>query len=108
MDKLNVEDYSKFVVGMAKSATLECSELIPEKMKDGTVKAGGLREFIPLMGKIAIISGVDAIFMEVHNRPEEAKCDGPCALPLSYLEDFLKQIKDLDDFIKDQKDIEIK
>ena len=56
---------------------------------DGTVKAGGLREFIPLMGKIALVSGVDAIFMEVHDNIEEAKCDGPTQWPLDKLEDLL-------------------
>lgn len=61
---------------------------------DGTVKAGGLREFIPLMGKIALVSGVDAIFMEVHNNVEEAKCDGPTQWPLDKLEELLK------DFLK--------
>ena len=72
-----------------------CLQQPAQKMKDGTVKAGGLREFIPLMGKIAIVSGVDAIFMEVHDRPEEAKCDGPTQWPLDKLEDLLKIFKDL-------------
>jgi 2-dehydro-3-deoxyphosphooctonate aldolase (KDO 8-P synthase) len=58
---------------------------------DGTVKAGGLKEFIPLMGKIALVSGVDSIFMEVHNNPEEAKCDGPTQLPLTQLEKLLEE-----------------
>ena len=56
---------------------------------DGTVKSGGLREFIPLMGKIALVAGVDAIFMEVHNNVEEAKCDGPTQWPLDKLESLL-------------------
>ena len=58
---------------------------------DGTVKAGGLREFIPLMGKIALVSGVDAIFMEVHNKPDEAKCDGPTQWPLIQLKELLEE-----------------
>ena len=41
------------------------------------------------MGKIALVSGVDAIFMEIHDRPEEAKCDGPTQWPLENLEDLL-------------------
>ena len=64
---------------------------------DGTVKSGGLREFIPLMGKIALVAGVDSIFMEVHNNVEEAKCDGPTQWPLDKLEgllvEFLEYIK---------------
>lgn len=54
-----------------------CQQQPAQTHADGSVKTGGLREFIPLMGKIALVSGVDAIFMEIHDRPEEAKCDEP-------------------------------
>ena len=70
-----------------------------QKMIDGTVKAGGLREFIPLMGKIAIVSGVDAIFMEVHDRPEEAKCDGQIQWNLDKLEDLLKTFEKTNNYL---------
>jgi len=66
-----------------------CLQQPAQQHADGTVKAGGLREFIPLMGKIALVSGVDAIFMEIHDRPEEAKCDGPTQWPLEKLEELL-------------------
>ncbi len=69
---------------------------------------GGRREYVLSLAKAGISQSIAGLFLEAHPNPEDAKCDGPCALPLSYLEDFLKQIKDLDDFIKDQKDIEIK
>ena len=68
-----------------------CLQQPAKKSIDGTIKAGGLREFIPLMGKIALVSGVDAIFMEVHNNPEEAKCDGPTQWPLDKLEELLTE-----------------
>ena len=71
-----------------------CLQQPAQMHADGTVKAGGLREFIPLMGKLAIVSGVDAIFMEIHDNPNEAKCDGPTQWPLSKLDDILK------DFLK--------
>tara|TARA_Y100000389_G_scaffold109893_1_gene106983 strand:+ start:3626 stop:4432 length:807 start_codon:yes stop_codon:yes gene_type:complete len=63
-----------------------CLQQPAQTQKDGSVKAGGLREFIPLMGKIALVAGVDALFMEVHNDPDNAKCDGPTQLPLDKLE----------------------
>ena len=69
---------------------------------------GGRREYVLSLAKAGISQSIAGLFLEAHPSPDDAKCDGPCALPLSYLEDFLKQIKDLDDFIKDQKDIEIK
>jgi len=69
---------------------------------------GGRREYVLSLAKAGVSQSIAGLFLEAHPNPEDAKCDGPCALPLSYLEDFLKQIIDLDDFIKDQKDIEIK
>ncbi len=72
----------------------------------GTV-TGGRREYVLSLAKAGISQSIAGLFLEAHPNPDEAKCDGPCALPLSSLNDFLKQIKDLDDFIKDQKDIEI-
>ena len=68
----------------------------------------GRREHVLSLAKAGISQSIAGLFLEAHPDPDNAKCDGPCALPLSYLDDFLKQIKDLDDFIKDQKDIEIK
>ena len=72
-----------------------CLQQPAQKHADGTVKAGGLREFIPLMGKIALVAGVDAIFMEVHDNPETAKCDGPTQWPLEKLEELLDQFMKL-------------
>ena len=72
----------------------------------GTV-TGGRREYVLSLAKAGISQSIAGLFLEAHPNPDEAKCDGPCALPLSSLNDFLKQIKDLDDFIKDQKDLEI-
>ena len=65
-----------------------CLQQPGKKNNDGTVKAGGLREFIPLMGKIAIVSGVNALFMEVHNNPDKSKCDAPTQFPLLKMDNF--------------------
>ena len=63
-----------------------CLQQPSQKMTDGTVKSGGYRELIPYMGKMAISLGVDGIFMECHDNPDEAKCDGPTQWPLEKLE----------------------
>ena len=63
-----------------------CLQQPSQKMADGTVKSGGLRELIPYMGKMAISLGVDGIFLEVHDRPDESKCDAPTQWPLDKLE----------------------
>ena len=59
---------------------------------DGTVCAGGLREFIPLMAKIALVSEVDALFMEVHDDPPNSLCDAPTQFYLNKLESFLNEL----------------
>jgi len=44
--------------------------------------------------------GIGGLFLESHPDPTSAKCDGPCALPLNKLEDFLTQAKAIDDLVK--------
>ena len=69
---------------------------------------GGRREYVLSLAKAGISQSIAGLFLEAHPNPDLAKCDGPCALPLSVLDDFLKQVKELDEFVKDQKDLEIK
>ena len=68
---------------------------------------GGRREYLLSLAKAGISQSIAGLFLEAHPDPDQAKCDGPCALPLSVLDEFLTQIKDLDDFVKDQNDLEI-
>tara|TARA_B100000482_G_C12567549_1_gene282601 strand:+ start:375 stop:1205 length:831 start_codon:yes stop_codon:yes gene_type:complete len=68
---------------------------------------GGRREYVLSLAKAGISQSIAGLFLEAHPNPDEAKCDGPCALPLSVLEEFLKQIKDLDQFVKNQNEIDI-
>ena len=67
----------------------------------------GRREYVLSLAKAGISQSIAGLFLEAHPNPDEAKCDGPCALPLSMLEEFLTQIKDLDDFIKQQENLDI-
>ena len=69
--------------------------------------AGGRREYVLSLAKAGISQSIAGLFLEAHPDPDKAKCDGPCALPLSVLDEFLKQVKDLDNFIKFQDDLEI-
>ena len=55
----------------------------------GTSSAGN-REYVEYLTRAAIGCGVDGVFMEVHDNPEEALCDGPNSLYLDKLEDLLK------------------
>ena len=69
---------------------------------------GGRREFVLSLAKAGISQSIAGLFLEAHPNPDDAKCDGPCALPLNILDDFLEQIKNLDDFVKNQDDLDIK
>ena len=68
---------------------------------------GGRREYLLSLAKAGMSQSIAGLFLEAHPDPDQAKCDGPCALPLLVLDEFLTQIKDLDDFVKDQNDLEI-
>ena len=63
-----------------------CLQKPSQKLDNGNISSGGYRELIPYMGKIAFALDVNGIFIEVHNNPEEAKCDGPTQWPLYKLE----------------------
>ena len=69
--------------------------------------SGGRREQIFDLAKSGIASKISGLFLESHQNPEKAKCDGPSALPLELLEEFLSPLKELDQLIKKQKDLKI-
>ncbi|NJL86864.1 MAG: 3-deoxy-8-phosphooctulonate synthase [Leptolyngbyaceae cyanobacterium SM1_1_3] len=55
-------------------------------------KSGGQRQFVPPLARAAMAIGIDALFMEVHEDPDNAPSDGPNMVPLDHLEDLLKQL----------------
>jgi 2-dehydro-3-deoxyphosphooctonate aldolase (KDO 8-P synthase) len=55
-------------------------------------KSGGQRQFVPYLAKAAAAIGIDALFMEVHEDPDNAPSDGPNMIPLAALETTLRQI----------------
>jgi 2-dehydro-3-deoxyphosphooctonate aldolase (KDO 8-P synthase) len=57
--------------------------------------AGGMREYLPVLSRAGVASGVDGIFIEVHPDPPTAKCDAASQLKLSSLEEFIKPLIDL-------------
>ena len=63
-------------------------------------KTAGRRPFLLDLAKSAMSIGIAGLFLEVHPDPDKAKCDGPCALPLNLLKDFLQQIKSVDGLSK--------
>ncbi len=62
--------------------------------------SGGEREFVPCLARAAVAVGIDALFIEVHQDPEKALCDGPNSLPLAGLREFLEEIREIDVLVK--------
>lgn len=62
--------------------------------------ADGRRAQAAQLARSGMALGLAGLFIEAHPNPDEAKCDGPCALPLAKLEAYLTQMKALDDLIK--------
>ena len=52
--------------------------------------SGGDRHFVETLARAAVAVGVDGVFLEVHNDPEQARCDGPNSLPIADMEDLVR------------------
>jgi 2-dehydro-3-deoxyphosphooctonate aldolase (KDO 8-P synthase) len=66
----------------------------------GGDRSSGQREFVPVLARAAVAAGVDALFLEVHESPNQALSDGPNMIPLSALEALLASLKRLDELVK--------
>ena len=62
--------------------------------------SGGEREFVPVLARAAVASGVSGLFMETHPDPDKALSDGPNAWPLAKLRQLLMTLKELDRVVK--------
>lgn len=58
----------------------------------GADQTGGERQFVPVLARAAAAAGIDALFAEVHEDPDQALCDGPCALTPAAFESLLKDV----------------
>ncbi|MBU1690983.1 MAG: 3-deoxy-8-phosphooctulonate synthase [Gammaproteobacteria bacterium] len=65
-------------------------------------KSGGQREFVPVLARAAVASGISGLFMETHPNPEQALSDGPNAWPLDKIRGLLETLKLLDALVKKQ------
>ena len=62
--------------------------------------SGGQREFVPVLARAAMATGISGIFMETHPDPAKALSDGPNAWPLALMKDLLVTLKAIDDLVK--------
>ncbi len=78
------------------------------QMRDpGAAASGGRRRQVAELGRAGLAVGIAGLFLEAHPDPDNAKCDGPSALPLDLLEPFLAQMKAVDDLIKSLPELRI-
>lgn len=62
--------------------------------------ADGRGEQVWALARAGVAVGIAGLFLELHPDPAQAKCDGPCALPLAELEPFLRQVLAIDAVVK--------
>ena len=65
--------------------------------------SGGQREFVPVLARAAVATGVAGIFMETHPDPANAKSDGPNAWPLDRMESLLTTLVKIDRLVKERR-----
>ena len=63
-------------------------------------RSGGQREFVPVLARAAVATGVAGLFMETHPDPDKALSDGPNAWPLGRMKELLETLKELDTAVK--------
>lgn len=62
--------------------------------------SGGQREFVPVLARAAVATGIAGLFMETHPDPAKALSDGPNAWPLGMMRELLETLKGLDELVK--------
>ena len=62
--------------------------------------SGGERQFVPVLARAAVATGIAGLFMETHPNPEQALSDGPNAWPLQHMKVLLQTLKQLDTLAK--------
>lgn len=64
--------------------------------------SGGESRFVPVLARAAVAAGCDGLFLEVHEDPRCALCDGPNSLALKDLEELLVTVKEIDSIVKEK------
>lgn len=62
--------------------------------------SGGQREFVPVLSRAAVATGIAGLFMETHPNPDQALSDGPNMVPLSRMKELLTTLSELDRVVK--------
>ena len=62
--------------------------------------SGGQREFVPVLARAAVATGISGVFMETHPDPSKALSDGPNAWPLGQMKALLETLREIDALVK--------
>lgn len=73
----------------------------------GEGSSGGQREFVPVLARAAVASGISGLFMETHPNPDVAKSDGPNSWPLEKFRKLLQGLKEIDQAVKQHGFVEM-
>lgn len=78
-----------------------------QQREAGAAASGGRRSQVLDLALAGMATRLGGLFLEAHPDPDQARCDGPSALPLALLESFLSQVKTIDDTVKAMPVLEI-
>lgn len=78
-----------------------------QQREAGAAASGGRRSQVADLALAGMATRLAGLFLEAHPNPDQARCDGPSALPLAQLEPFLRQVKAVDDVVKAMPVLEI-
>lgn len=71
-----------------------------QQRESGAAASGGRRHQVLELALAGMATGLAGLFLESHENPNQAKCDGPSALPLALLEAFLLRVQAVDQVVK--------
>ena len=74
---------------------------------EGSTASSGRRKYALNLAKAVTSTSIDALFVEAHQNPDFAKCDGPSAIPSNIIPEFIDQVCEIDNLVKDQDIIQI-
>ncbi|WP_279717282.1 3-deoxy-8-phosphooctulonate synthase [Chelonobacter oris] len=79
-----------------------------QQREAGAAASGGRRNQVLDLALAGMATRLAGLFLESHPNPAQAKCDGPSALPLNLLEDFLIRVKAVDEAVKSMPELDIR
>ena len=89
-----------------KPVCVDISHSLQFRNEGGSVSSGR-RKYALNLAKAVTATSIDALFIEAHQNPDFAKCDGPSAIPLNIIPEFIDQVCEVDNLVKNQSIIQI-